>query len=49
MWTLWNPDLLDGDHPDRRAWAALGIDRLILTALEPIGPDEIASAVKHLR
>lgn len=49
MWTLWNPDLLDADHPDRRAWAALGIDRLILTALEPLAAATIAAASRYLR
>lgn len=49
IWTRWNPALLDADHPDRRAWAAAGIDRLILTALEPIDPSDVAAAAPFLR
>lgn len=49
MWTLWNADLLDAGHPDRRASAAMGIDRLILTALEPIDPSTVAAAAPFLR
>jgi len=49
LWTMWDPDLLDADHPDRRTWAALGIDRLILTALEPLDAVTIAASARYLR
>jgi alkanesulfonate monooxygenase SsuD/methylene tetrahydromethanopterin reductase-like flavin-dependent oxidoreductase (luciferase family) len=49
VWTLWDEALLDGDHPDRRAWNALGVRRLVLTSLEPLAPEAIARGQRHLR
>ena len=49
VWARWDADLLRPDHPDRVRWEALGITRLILTALEPLAPAELAAAAVHLR
>ncbi len=43
-YTWWDPALLDPDHPERRAMAVAGIDRLILTLLDPPDVEQIAAA-----
>lgn len=42
VWTHWDEGLGDASHPRRRAWEALGVDRLILTCLDPFDLDAIA-------
>ena len=42
VWTHWDASLADPDHPRRRAWAELGVDRLILTCLDPFDLDAVA-------
>lgn len=41
----WAPELLDGDHPDRRAMAAEGVHRLILLVREPDSLDDLERSV----
>src|SRR5262245_36829414 len=41
-WTRWDDDLLDEDHPDRRAMRDRGIGRLVLAELGIARPDHIA-------
>ncbi|HEX6659625.1 MAG TPA: LLM class flavin-dependent oxidoreductase, partial [Ilumatobacter sp.] len=41
-WTIWDDGLLDPDHPERRAAAARGIERLVLLALTDVTPEVIA-------
>jgi hypothetical protein len=38
VWTRFDEALGDPAHPQRVAWAARGVDRLILTCLEPHDP-----------
>jgi alkanesulfonate monooxygenase SsuD/methylene tetrahydromethanopterin reductase-like flavin-dependent oxidoreductase (luciferase family) len=35
VWTWFDPALDDPDHASRRAWAAAGVERLVLVCLEP--------------
>lgn len=42
VWTHWDAALADPGHPRREAWDALGVDRLILTCLDPFDLDEVA-------
>lgn len=42
VWTHWDESLGDPDHPRRRAWEALGVDRLVLTCLDPFDLAAIA-------
>lgn len=35
VWTHWDSALADPEHPRRQVWRALGVDRLILTCLDP--------------
>jgi len=44
VWARWDPALFDAEHPDRLAMAATAVDRLILLAIDPVTPDEIAAA-----
>ncbi len=44
VWARWDPALFDAEHRDRIAMAAAGVDRLILLAIDPVTPDEIAAA-----
>lgn len=38
VWTHFDEALGDPDHPRRREWARLGVNRLVLTVLEPHDP-----------
>jgi alkanesulfonate monooxygenase SsuD/methylene tetrahydromethanopterin reductase-like flavin-dependent oxidoreductase (luciferase family) len=49
VWTFWDPALLRPDHPERRRFARLGVDRLVLTSLVPLAPSAIAAAAPLLR
>ena len=40
-WTTWAPELLDADHPQRRAMAACDLDRLVLVVPAGVSPDEL--------
>ncbi len=42
VWTHWDASLADPEHPRRQAWDALGVDRLILTCLDPFDLDAVA-------
>lgn len=41
VWTMWDDALADPDHPRRRYWASLGVDRLVMTCLDPYDLDAI--------
>ena len=43
VWTKWDDALLDGDHADRRAMAARGVDRLVLSDHGVVRPEHISS------
>jgi alkanesulfonate monooxygenase SsuD/methylene tetrahydromethanopterin reductase-like flavin-dependent oxidoreductase (luciferase family) len=40
-WTTWAPELLDPDHPQRRAMAACDLDRVVLVVPLGVAPDEL--------
>lgn len=42
VWTHWDAALADSEHPRRQAWEAFGVDRLILTCLDPFDLDAVA-------
>ena len=42
VWTHWDASLADPGHPRRHAWAGLGVDRLILTCLDPFDLGAVA-------
>jgi alkanesulfonate monooxygenase SsuD/methylene tetrahydromethanopterin reductase-like flavin-dependent oxidoreductase (luciferase family) len=46
-WSRWSDALLDGDHPERRAMADQGIDRLVLAEHGVVRPDHIGSLHPH--
>jgi hypothetical protein len=41
VWAEWDRGLADPDHPDRRRWAELGVNRLVLVCLNPHDPHEL--------
>jgi alkanesulfonate monooxygenase SsuD/methylene tetrahydromethanopterin reductase-like flavin-dependent oxidoreductase (luciferase family) len=41
VWAEWNRALADPDHPDRRRWADLGVNRLVMVCLEPHDSGEV--------
>jgi alkanesulfonate monooxygenase SsuD/methylene tetrahydromethanopterin reductase-like flavin-dependent oxidoreductase (luciferase family) len=41
----WDDALLDADHPERRAMAAAGVDRLVLAVIDAPDPDRLARSV----
>ena len=43
VWDHFDRALADPDHPKRRQWAELGVNRLVLVCLDPHDPTEIAS------
>ena len=43
VWTHWDRALADPDHPSRRRWAELGVNRLVLVCIQPHDPVEVAS------
>ena len=42
VWAMFDRELADPEHPDRRRWAELGVNRLVLVCLDPHDPAEIA-------
>jgi alkanesulfonate monooxygenase SsuD/methylene tetrahydromethanopterin reductase-like flavin-dependent oxidoreductase (luciferase family) len=42
VWSEWDEALVDPDHPSRRRWAELGVNRLVLTWLRPHDPASVA-------
>ena len=42
VWTPFDEALRDPEHPRRREWEALGVDRLILTCLDPYDAGAVA-------
>ncbi len=42
VWAVFDRALADPDHPKRREWAEIGVNRLVLVSLQPHDPDEIA-------
>lgn len=47
-WTPWDAGLVDPGHPERRRLAALGVDRLVLSASRPVTVDELRAAGRRL-
>jgi len=41
VWAEWDRALADPEHPERRRWAELGVNRLVLVCLNPHDPHEI--------
>jgi alkanesulfonate monooxygenase SsuD/methylene tetrahydromethanopterin reductase-like flavin-dependent oxidoreductase (luciferase family) len=42
VWDHFDRALADPDHPKRREWAELGVNRLVLVCLDPHDPEELA-------
>ena len=47
VWAEWDSALADPDHPSRRRWAALGVNRLVLVCLDPHDPAAVASFLQR--
>jgi alkanesulfonate monooxygenase SsuD/methylene tetrahydromethanopterin reductase-like flavin-dependent oxidoreductase (luciferase family) len=45
-YAFWSDELVDPDHPDRRSMAAIGVDRLVITLLDPPDTERIATALR---
>jgi hypothetical protein len=43
VWAHFDAALTDADHPDRRRWHELGVNRLVLVVLGQIDVDAISS------
>jgi alkanesulfonate monooxygenase SsuD/methylene tetrahydromethanopterin reductase-like flavin-dependent oxidoreductase (luciferase family) len=43
VWANWDPSLADPEQPDRRRWAQMGVDRLVLVWLQPHDPAAVAA------
>lgn len=41
VWAEWDRALADPEHPDRRRWSELGVNRLVLVSLDPHDPHEL--------
>ncbi len=41
VWAEWDRALADPGHPERRRWAELGVNRLVLVCLNPHDAHEI--------
>jgi alkanesulfonate monooxygenase SsuD/methylene tetrahydromethanopterin reductase-like flavin-dependent oxidoreductase (luciferase family) len=41
VWTAWDEALADPDHPRRRYWASIGVNRLVMTCLDPFDLDAL--------
>lgn len=42
VWTHFDRELADPDHPKRREWADMGVNRLVLVCLDPHDPAELS-------
>ena len=49
VWAMWDPGLLDPEHPDVRRWSSLGVTRLVMVFLGPHDPTVLRSAAEPLR
>ncbi len=41
VWAEWDPSLADPEHPERRRWADLGVNRLVLVCLDSHDPQAV--------
>jgi len=46
-WVTWSADLLDPEHPERRAMAAAGLHRAVLVVPNGVGPAELSARRPH--
>jgi alkanesulfonate monooxygenase SsuD/methylene tetrahydromethanopterin reductase-like flavin-dependent oxidoreductase (luciferase family) len=46
VWAEWDDALADADHPRRRYWEGLGVNRLVMVCLDPHDPVAVASFLR---